>query len=45
MLEFIYQDGLVADGDLDMKIVKTAAEIGSKNYLLIYYFPASCIFT
>ena len=32
----IYQDGLVADGDLGMKIVKTAAEIGSKNYLLVY---------
>lgn len=32
----IYQDGLVADGDLGMKIVKTAAESGSKNYLLIY---------
>ena len=32
----IYQDGLVADGDLGMKIVKTAAESGSKNYLLVY---------
>ncbi len=32
----IYQDGLVADGNLGMKIVKTAAEIGSKNYLLVY---------
>ena len=32
----IYQDGLLADGDLGMKIVKTAAEIGSKNYLLVY---------
>lgn len=31
----IYQDGLVADGDLGMKIVKTAAESGSKNYLLV----------
>lgn len=33
----IYQDGLVADGDLGMKIVKTAAEMGSKNYLLVYH--------
>ena len=32
----IYQDGLVADGDLGMKIVKAAAEMGSKNYLLVY---------
>lgn len=32
----IYQDGLVADSDLGMKIVKTAAESGSKNYLLVH---------
>jgi len=32
----IYQDGLVADGELGMKIVKMAADSGSKNYLLVY---------
>jgi hypothetical protein len=32
----IYQDGLVADGELGMKIVKVAADSGSKNYLLVY---------
>lgn len=32
----IYQDGLVADGELGMKIVKVAADSGSKNYLLLY---------
>lgn len=31
----IYQDGLVADGELGMKVVETAALKGSKNYQII----------
>ena len=35
-IEFkIYQDGLMAAGDLGMRIIKEGAEKGSKNYMLV----------
>ncbi|MCG2718523.1 MAG: hypothetical protein L6408_06805 [Nanoarchaeota archaeon] len=33
----IYQDGLLADGELGMKVVNSAAAKGSKNYQIIKY--------